>query len=441
MSVSNLGDADGGAAVARDCPMTPRSFDESPTGDDRLRLLTVSPDPAFAEEIRSAVNLLADRRVILYAATSLREGLDVARDRQPHFVIVDLVHDVRDLTAFARDVHAGVHGVHLAGAFQPHRFGHGDADSTMLIDLFRAEMRDFLRRPVSPTELREVIERLSEQRGRIFAGAPARGRVISFVSNKGGVGKSTLSVNVACALAREHPEEVLLVDTSLQLGVCALLLDLRPATTLVDVVRERERLDETLLRGLTIAHESGVRLLAAPGDALEAADVTDEAVARVLHLARRTFRYVVVDTFPLLDSVVMAILDDSDLVFVVLQATAPSVAGIMRFVPVLESLGVPLSRQRIVLNRNHRRFFGDLSRADIEGRLGRSVDYAVPYAHRLVVSMNTGRPWVLGAPRWTRFARAVNAIVRTITGIESGSASVAGASARLGAPLESEILR
>jgi pilus assembly protein CpaE len=142
--------------------------------------------------------------------------------------------------------------------------------------------------------------------------------------------------------------------------------------------------------------------------------VGDEAVARVLHLASRAFRYVVVDTFPLLDSVVMAILDASDLVFVVLQATAPSVAGIMRFIPVLESLGVPPARQRIVLNRNHRRFFGDLSRPDIEGRLGRPVDHVVAYDRGLLVSMNTGRPYILRALRWSRFARAIRGIAAVV---------------------------
>jgi len=400
--------------------MTTRPPDTGPGADaDRLRLLVISADPTLVDECRSAVNALAERRAILYAAQSLREGLDIARDRQPEFVIVEIDQNVRELAAFARQLHETVPGAHVAGAFQPQRFAHGDAESTVLIELLRADVRDFLRRPISPTELRDVIERLSEPRAGVRR--EARGRVVSFVSNKGGVGKSTLSVNVACALAREHPGDVLLVDTSLQLGVCALLLDITPTTTLVDAVRERERLDETLLRGLTLPHESGVRLLAAPADALEAADVGDEAIARVLHLARRTFKVVVVDTFPLLDSVVMAILDASDLVFVLLQATAPSVAGAMRLLPVLEGLGFPPARQRVLLNRNHKRFLGDLGTPDIEGRLGRPVDHVVPYERQVLVSMNTGKPYILRAPRWGRFARAIGGIAAAVTQIDSAS--------------------
>jgi MinD-like ATPase involved in chromosome partitioning or flagellar assembly len=145
----------------------------------------------------------------------------------------------------------------------------------------------------------------------------------------------------------------------------------------------------------------------------------------------------------LLDNVVMAILDASDLVFVVLQAAAPSVAGIMRFLPVLENLGVPPARQRVVLNRNHRRFFGDLSTPDIEGRLGRPVDHAVPYARQLLISMNTGRPYVLRAPRWSRFARAIAGMLRAVDALESGPTPTAraGTSAMVSPALESEIVR
>ena len=81
---------------------------------------------------------------------------------------------------------------------------------------------------------------------------PPKAASASFLSNKGGVGKSTLAVNVATALALKHPDDVLLIDTSLQIGSCAMLLDIKPTTSIVDAVRERDRLDETLLRHLTL---------------------------------------------------------------------------------------------------------------------------------------------------------------------------------------------
>ena len=95
------------------------------------------------------------------------------------------------------------------------------------------------------------------------------------------MGKSTTAVNAAVGLAVRHPERVLLIDASLQMGVCASLLDLTPATSLTDVVREKDRLDETLIRQLAVPHKSGLHLLAAPADAVEAGDIDDEVMSRI----------------------------------------------------------------------------------------------------------------------------------------------------------------
>ena len=384
--------------------------------DRILHVLIVASDRSLEEEFRMALSGVPDRRAVLYYAPTYRDGLEVARDRQPNLVVVQMERDLHELEGFAKELQPLVPGVIIAAAFQPDRLAHADSESAIIISLLRVQVRDFLRRPLSTTELRQVLDRLFSKPA---AGATLKGRLISFVSNKGGVGKSTLSVNVATALAARHPGQVLLVDISLQLGICALMLDLKPTTTIVDAIRERDRLDEMLLRRLSLAHSSGVRLLAAPADALEAAEIGDEAVARILNLARRTFEYVIVDTFPMLDRVVLAVLDLSDLIFVVFQGTAPSVAGAARLLPVLEGLGVPADRQRVVLNNNHKRFLGNLTPVDIERRLERPLDYVVPYDKQVLVSMNTGSPYITRAPRWRGFARVVGRMVDSLEGLEA----------------------
>jgi pilus assembly protein CpaE len=262
---------------------------------------------------------------------------------------------------------------------------------------------------VATPELRAVIDRLFSRDAGVARAA--QGRVASFLSNKGGVGKSTLSVNVACGLALRHPDEVLLIDASVQVGSCAMLLDLKPTSSIVDAVRERDRLDKTLLRHLTLRHGTGLRLLAAPVDALEGAEVDDEAIARIINMARRSFKYVIVDTFPMLDNVLMTILDVTDVAFIVVQGTAPAVAGAARLLPVLEGLGLPAARQRIILNYNYKPFLGDLKPVDIADRLDRTVVYVLRYEQRVLTSMNTGSPHILHSRRWERFGREVNHIV------------------------------
>jgi len=377
--------------------------------DKSLRVLIVGGDRSLEEEFRNALSRVPDRQGVIHFADTYREAVEVATRRQPTFILIEIDRDVGEVAALSKDLQELAPESAIAGAFNPDRLEQGQSESATIIELLRAQVRDFLRRPLSTTELRAVLDRLFS---RLPGAAPAaQGRVAAFLSNKGGVGKSTLSVNVACGLALRHPDEVLLIDASLQVGTCAMLLDLTPTTSIVDAIRERDRLDKTLLRHLTLRHASGLRLLAAPIDALEGAEVDDDAISRIINMARRSFTYVVIDTFPMLDSVLMTILDVTDVAFVVVQGMAPAVAGIARLLPVLEGLGLQASRQRLVLNYNYKPFLGDLRPSDIADRLDRTIDYVVPYEHRVLASMNTGSPHVLHARRWERFGRTINQVV------------------------------
>lgn len=381
--------------------------------DKSLRVLIVGADPGLEDEFRSALAGVPDRQGTIFFADTYRDAVDVARRREPNLVVIEVDRDAGDIAALVRDLHAQVPEAVVAGAFTPDLLEQGQSEGATIIELLRARVLDFLRRPIGATELRAVLDRLfaRQQQAALTAGY---GRVASFVSNKGGVGKSTLSVNVACGLALRHPDDVLLIDTSLQIGTCAMLLDLKPTTSLVDAIRERDRLDKTLLRHLTLRHGSGLRLLAAPPDALEGAEVDDDAISRIVSLARRSFKYVIVDTFPMLDNVLMAILDMTDVAFLVAQGTAPAVAGLARLLPVLEGLGLPLARQRIVLNYNYKPFLGNLQPIDIANRLDRTVDVVVPYERGVLTSMNTGSPHILHARRWSRFGRSIDQLVDAI---------------------------
>jgi pilus assembly protein CpaE len=382
--------------------------DPSADGDKNLRVLIVGTDPVLEEEFRSALSRIPDRKGTVHSVDTYRDALEAARRRQPNLILIEIDRATSEITTLSRDLQGLVPDAAIAAAFLPDRMDHGQSEGATLIELLRAHVRDFLRRPLAATELRGVIDRLFTRRS---GAATAHGRVAAFLSNKGGIGKSTLAVNVACGLALRHPDEVLLIDTSLQIGTCAMMLDLKPTTSIVDAIHERDRLDKTLLRHLTLRHGSGLRLLAAPADALEASEVNDEAIARIVNMARQSFEYVIIDTFPILDSVLMTILDVADLDFVVVQGMAPAVAATARLLPVLEGLGVPQSRQRLVLNYNYKPFLGNLQPIDIADRLQRTLDYVVPYDRRVLTSMNTGSPHILHSRRWERFGRSINAIV------------------------------
>jgi pilus assembly protein CpaE len=129
----------------------------------------------------------------------------------------------------------------------------------------------------------------------------------------------------------------------------------------------------------------------------------------------------------------MAVLDVSDIGFVVSQGTVPSVVGTAKLLPVLETVGFGAARQRVVLSHNYRRFAGALSVADIESRLGRPIDHVVPYDRRVLVSMNTGEPYALKASVRFGFGRHVIGIVDDIETPDARVTATASAAADRGA--------
>lgn len=376
-----------------------------------LSVLVVGDDPLLAQELEAALESAASARTVVRFAGRYEEAASQFRAESPQLVCVALYGKPADFAAFVRDVQALEPDTALVGI----RDARVDerTEGPLLVEAVRAGLIDVLQRPVSSRELSAVLAKLQGRSDERF------GCVTAFHSTKGGVGKSTLSINVACELAQGHPDEVLLVDCSLQLGVCSSALDLPAGGSVADAVRERDRLDAMLLRELAEPHpETGLRVLAAPRDAIAASDVDDRGIARVLGMARRTFRHVVVDTLPIVDGVMLTILDLADCVYLVNQGTVPDVIGAARLLEVLDEIGIDASRRRIVLNRNTPRFPGRLLAREVAERLGQPVDFEVPYDRKVFTALNLGRPRILARSlpwaAWPRMIRRVAAEVERV---------------------------
>ncbi len=221
-------------------------------------------------------------------------------------------------------------------------------------------------------------------------------------------------VNLACGLAQRHPEQVLLVDASLQLGGLRQPAQSPPYDNADRrAPGKRDRLDETLIRQLAVPHRSGLHLLAAPATAVDGVEITDEVLSRVLTLARRSYRFTIVDTFPIIDRAVVAAVDLSDMVYIVFENVVPALLGVPRILGLLNGFGVTHHRQQLVLNR-YQRIAGNPSHAEVGRRLGRAVDYLVPYDRRVIEAANFGEPIILRGGRFNSTRRSLLRIVDDI---------------------------
>lgn len=386
------------------------------------QILIFSSDEKIVEESQLAFSALPDRSSRFRVVSHMGALFEAIRNHSISLVLLEYGEDPTELIDCVRQIQAISPETNIAAILRPEGFAGNQSESTVLIEAMRSGVCDFLRRPLSTVDLQRLIQ-LDANQGSVPDSknkSKRLGRVVSFVSNKGGVGKSTLAANTGVAIARRGKQSVLLIDGSIQMGVAAALLDLQPKATLTDIAREVDRLDPTMIRQTAAVHSSGLNLLAAPNDAVEAMEIDDLLAARILTLARQTYDLVIVDTFPMFDRVVVAALDLSDRVFVVLENVVPTLLGGVKLLSVLERIGYPPDRQSIILNRQQR-VAGSLSIEDVADRMGREIDHVLPFDKRVVAAANCGVPIAMGPVRFSAFSRALERLADEVAGDVDGS--------------------
>jgi pilus assembly protein CpaE len=297
---------------------------------------------------------------------------------------------------------------------------------------FEAGADDYLVKPFDPVELElRVKVLLARSRAAAAGEQKPRGKVISAFSLRGGVGVSTVAVNLAYALAKAQDRPVALADLALESGHAALMLDLRPRLSWADLAQqEAGGLDIEIVQRAMARHESGIHLLAAPPSPALAELVNPRAVSTILSMLVEHYAYVVVDTASTLNEVTLAALDLSDSILLVLAPELASLKLASVTLEVFDSLGYPASRTLLVVNWTFPQ--GGLGQKHIESALHKSVQATIPYEKSAVVqAINRGIPLLQFAPS-SPAAEALLELARQIAPVPAATPPSPPGSPRLG---------
>jgi MinD-like ATPase involved in chromosome partitioning or flagellar assembly len=238
------------------------------------------------------------------------------------------------------------------------------------------------------------------------------GHVVAVMAGKGGSGKTITATNLAMALTMQRGEDsVVLVDSDLQFGDVALLLQLEPTRTLVEAVAHLDELSDARLDGMLLRHESGLRVLAAPLHPASASDVPAKAIVEVVERLRGMYEVIVIDTPPIFDDHLVTVLEGADEVLVVVDMDLPSVKNAKIALEALRSGRFPMERVRLVVNRANAKARLDL--VELERSLGLRVAGSIPSDRLIPQSVNEGIPVVALSPR-SRVARAFHTLAALI---------------------------
>jgi pilus assembly protein CpaE len=221
----------------------------------------------------------------------------------------------------------------------------------LLMQAMRSGVREFLSAPIDPMVVREMLERLVKARGMAHSEIE---KLLVVAGAKGGVGTSTVAVNLAVQLARSAGKRVVLFDLARPLGHAALLLDLETRFSFRAAVESLDRLDSHLFSGLLATHKSGVQLLAGASHADEWDRISPASLARVVNVAQSSFDFVVADIGPQCTSEWAQVFRLARQIILVTETDVSCLWSLERHITLLQALGIDSARLRLVVNRWHR---------------------------------------------------------------------------------------
>jgi pilus assembly protein CpaE len=395
----------------------------SATGDplatSSILLISDAPDDAVA------VALATPDHVITRVA-----GLDeaIAAEGDHETVVIDLDGDYRrviDASRLIRDAKALATVPILA-------LSRSD-DVEERIGLLEAGVDDVMVRPFDPRELEARVEalvlRYQRSRGlgkdhgdaQVITARASQPRLIVVFSPKGGVGTTTVAVNLAVSMATRTPDKVAIIDLDLQFGQVSTHLNIPPRLSISDLVRDDVALrDPGVLQGHFDRHSSSLSVLAAPATPGAASAVTEAHVRQMLETANRAFHTLVVDAGSTLDSRIQSVLKKATDIVVVVTPEFPTLKAVHAMRELLAASTDQLAETSFVLNEIFAREI--LRSRDIEEALGTKIALTIPYdAFVFLKSVNEGVPVVVGAPR-SAAAAQLNRLASRLSGVEVAGA-------------------
>jgi pilus assembly protein CpaE len=302
------------------------------------------------------------------------------------------------------------------------------SDGQIVLRAMRAGAKEFLIQPVRVEDLVSALDRISSQK---FGGGDGRSRschVVAVAGATGGVGSTSLAVNLGCVLAADQRNSVVLVDLDLALGDADIFLDTIPDYTLVDVAQNITRLDFTLLKRSLTKHSSGLYLLPRPVQLQDTSHITPEDLTRVLGLLKATFTHMIIDLSKSYSPIDMVAMQASKHVLLVSQLDLPCLRNVVRLMMSFGEVDGLKDKVKVVVNRVGLDS-GPISLKKAQETMGREIFWQLPNDYRTMVDVrNNGVPLIEQAPR-ASITQAIVTLAEALTGEEKSERAKEGADA------------
>jgi pilus assembly protein CpaE len=288
-------------------------------------------------------------------------------------------------------------------------------DGNLILRTMRAGAKEFLTLPLKTEDLAAALQRVSRQRAGTGGSSAGACKIVAVTGATGGVGATSVAVNLGCALASNPTNSVVLLDLDLCLGDADVFLDTIPEYTLSDVAQNITRLDLTLLKRSLTKHDTGLYLLPRPVQLEDARHITTEELGRVLGLLKASFTHVIIDTSKSFGELDMHALKEADQVLLVTQLDLPCLRNVVRLMMSFKETNKFDEKVKIVVNRVGYDT-GQISLRKATETIGREIFWQIPNDYRVMVEVrNNGVPLIQQAPK-AAITQSLNQLAASISG-------------------------
>ena len=348
-------------------------------------------------DVRNALQtFLTQNGFEVIICTSAEEALEQTKRQLPHLVIVDEVLPAMNGLALCRTLRqdpatTSIPIIILSGGEM--------ADK---IAGFEAGADDYMVKPFEPQELVYRVKNLLTRNVQVAAQPAqkqtARGKIIAVFSPKGGVGKTTIAINLAVALSKLSKKQVVILDADFCFGLVGVNLNLSSTHNILVLAENFPSLDEELVQQVLIHHESGIRVLLSPLHPENAEIITAAHIGSIMDILSQMNSYIVVDCHSSYDERTLVLLDKSDIILLILTPEIGPLMSASRFLDLVNRLDMHPERIQIVLNRFDSKV--GYEKTVIERELKIKVNYfLVSGGREVVMSANKGVPLVMQSPK------------------------------------------
>ena len=373
---------------------------------DKIKVLIVDDIAETRENVRKLLQFENDIEVVGAARTG-REAISMAAELSPDVVLMDINMPDMDGIQATESIHQRLPYVQIIMLSV-------QSDPNYMRKAMLVGARDFLTKPPSADELISAVHRAGQmaqqERSKMAAAIPvsaaadvpavsqgtflgAQGKVVVVYAPKGGIGSTTVAVNLSVAL-QNADTRVMILDAKLQYGDVAMFFNEHGKNTILDLAPRVDDLDEGILQSVAITHEkTGVELLPAPLHLADAEAITADEVTKIIRFLRQFYDYIIVDTSSYLNDPILAAMDAADLIVLLTTQEIPAIKNARLFLDLVHSFGWEDTRFVLTVNRYDKRIAIQPDR--VAANLKLSLDAVIPLDEKTVIpSVNQGVPFV-----------------------------------------------